>query len=65
MFSPDARQPVHEALEESVRRAVGSYYRLGQLMAAPDLLDWQAPARRAPDRPPRPVGQPRASRGGC
>lgn len=69
MFSPDASQPVHEALEESVRRAVESLYRLGQFMAAPALLDRPTPAPWTPDAwaqaaPPPPERPPRR-RGGC
>ena len=50
MYTPGVRQPVHEALEESVRRAVNSYYRLGQVLAAPALLD-QPPLAARPVNP--------------
>ena len=68
MFTPDARQPVHEALEESVRHAVESYFRLGQLMAAPALLDHLPPTPVARPYPAEPYGwvaEPRRDRGGC
>lgn len=69
MLSPDASQPVHAALEQSVRRAVESLYQLGQLMAAPSLLDRPAPEARVPTlgdrtlRPPAPG--PTRRRGSC
>ena len=39
MWSPDAAGPVHERVENSLRRGIGSYYELGQLLAMPALLD--------------------------
>jgi hypothetical protein len=39
MWSPDAAGPVHERVENSLRRGIGSYYELGQLLAMPTLLD--------------------------
>jgi hypothetical protein len=36
---PDAAGPVHERAENSLRRGIGSYYELGQLLAMPALLD--------------------------
>ena len=39
LYTPGAGQPVHEAAEASLRRSIESYYRLGQLLAAPELLD--------------------------
>jgi hypothetical protein len=34
-----AEGPVHEAVEASLRRAIEQYYRLGQILSAPQLLD--------------------------
>lgn len=68
MLSPDASQPVHAALEQSVRGAVESLYRLGQLMASPTLLDRPAPAAWMPaggDPARRPSSEPPRRRGSC
>jgi len=39
LWSPDATGEVHERVENSLRRGIGAYYRLGQLLAMPALLD--------------------------
>jgi hypothetical protein len=39
LWSPDAGPELHERVEESLQRAIAAYYRLGQLLAAPMLLD--------------------------
>ena len=39
LWSPDAGPELHERMEESLRRGIAAYYRLGQLLAAPMLLD--------------------------
>jgi hypothetical protein len=39
LYSPRAEGPVHEAMEASLRRAIEQYYRLGQILSAPQLLD--------------------------
>ena len=39
LWSPEAGQELHERVEESLRRGIAAYYRLGQLLAAPKLLD--------------------------
>lgn len=38
MYSPGAPRGVHEQAEAAIRSAVGAYYRLGQVLAAPALL---------------------------
>ncbi len=38
LYSPAARPSVHEPVEASLRRSIEQYYRLGQLLAAPQLL---------------------------
>jgi hypothetical protein len=37
LWSPDADGQVHERVENSLRRGIGSYYELGQLLAMPAL----------------------------
>ncbi len=39
LWSPEAAGEVHEKVENSLRRGIGAYYRLGQLLAMPTLLD--------------------------
>lgn len=39
LWSPDATDEVHEKVENSLRRGIAAYYRLGQLLAMPALLD--------------------------
>src|SRR6266699_3340402 len=39
LWSPDAAGQVHERAENSLRRGIGAYYELGQLLAMPSLLD--------------------------
>ena len=39
LWSPDAAGEVHEKVENSLRRGIAAYYRLGQLLAMPALLD--------------------------
>jgi len=39
LWSPDASGPVHERVENSLRRGIGAYYELGQLLAMPVLAD--------------------------
>jgi hypothetical protein len=39
LWSPDASGPVHERVENSLRRGIASYYELGQLLAMPVLAD--------------------------
>lgn len=39
LWSPGATGEVHERVENSLRRGIGSYFRLGQLLAIPALLD--------------------------
>ena len=39
LWSPEAVGEVHEKAENSLRRGIGEYYRLGQLLAIPALLD--------------------------
>jgi hypothetical protein len=39
LWSPEAGPELHERVEESLRRGIAAYYRLGQLLAAPMLLD--------------------------
>lgn len=54
LWSPEAGPELHERVEESLRRGIAAYYRLGQLLAAPMLLDRVAIAP-APT-PPAPAG---------
>lgn len=56
LWSPEAGPELHERVEESLRRGIAAYYRLGQLLAAPMLLDRgiSVPAHaRVPLRPGR------------
>jgi hypothetical protein len=39
LWSPDASGPVHERVENSLRRGIAAYYELGQLLAMPVLAD--------------------------
>lgn len=39
LYSPGATAEVHERVENSLRRGIAAYYRLGQLLAMPALLD--------------------------
>lgn len=39
LWSPDATAEVHERVENSLRRGIDAYYRLGQFLAMPALLD--------------------------
>lgn len=39
LWSPDAPEVVHQRVESSLKRAIGSFYLLGQLFAMPSLLD--------------------------
>lgn len=39
LWSPGATGEVHEKVENSLRRGISAYYRLGQLLAMPALLD--------------------------
>jgi hypothetical protein len=39
LWDPEAGPELHERIEESLRRGIAAYYRLGQLLAAPMLLD--------------------------
>ena len=39
LWSPDATDEVHEKVENSLQRGIAAYYRLGQLLAMPALLD--------------------------
>ncbi|HEU5391354.1 MAG TPA: hypothetical protein VFV73_36170 [Streptosporangiaceae bacterium] len=39
LWSPDATDEIHEKVENSLRRGIAAYYRLGQLLAMPALLD--------------------------
>lgn len=39
LWSPGATAEVHERVENSLRRGIDAYYRLGQLLAMPALLD--------------------------
>jgi hypothetical protein len=39
LWSPDASGPVHERVENSLRRGIAAYYELGQLLAMPALAD--------------------------
>jgi hypothetical protein len=39
LWSPSANAEVHERVENSLRRGIAAYYQLGQLLAAPALLD--------------------------
>jgi hypothetical protein len=39
LWSPDAGDEVHEKVENSLRRGIAAFYRLGQLLAMPALLD--------------------------
>lgn len=39
LWSPGATGEVHERVENSLRRGISAYYRLGQLLAIPALLD--------------------------
>lgn len=39
LFAPGAREEVHQRAETSVRRSIEAFYRLGQLLAAPHLLN--------------------------
>jgi hypothetical protein len=39
LWSPEAGPELHERVEDSLRRGIAAYYRLGQLLAAPMLLD--------------------------
>jgi hypothetical protein len=39
LWSPDATGEVHEKVENSLRRGIAAYYRLGQLLAMPALLE--------------------------
>jgi hypothetical protein len=48
MWSPDAGGEVHEQIENSLRPGISAYYRLGQLLAMPALLD-------RPEYAPQPV----------
>jgi hypothetical protein len=59
LWSPDAGPELHERVEESLRRGIATYYHIGQLLAAPMLMD-RAPiapdlAASAPLPPPRSV----------
>ena len=38
LWSPDAEAQVHERAEDSLRRGIGAYFELGQLLAMPALL---------------------------
>src|SRR5690348_4232536 len=39
LWSPDATDEIHEKVENSLRRGIAAYYRLGQLLAMPALLE--------------------------
>src|SRR5512146_3133515 len=39
LWSPDATDEVHEKVENSLRRGIAAWYRLGQLLAVPALLE--------------------------
>jgi hypothetical protein len=39
LWSPDATGEVHEKVENSLRRGIDAYYRLGQLPAMPALME--------------------------
>ena len=39
LWSPDATDEIHEKAENSLRRGIAAYYRLGQLLAMPALLE--------------------------
>jgi hypothetical protein len=53
LWSPEAGPELHERVEDSLRRGIAAYYRLGQLLAAPMLLDRGIAA---PVRTPVPPG---------
>jgi hypothetical protein len=53
LWSPEAGPELHERVEESLRRGIAAYYRLGQLLAAPMLL---GRGIAAPVRTPVPPG---------
>ena len=39
LWSPEIAPGIHQRAEESLRRGIAAYYRLGQLLAAPMLLE--------------------------
>jgi hypothetical protein len=59
LWTPGATQEVHERVENSLRRGIAAYYRLGQLLAMPALLDQPEFTAVPPDWKPLPMpGQP-------
>lgn len=59
LWGPAAGEVRHERVENSLKRAIGGYYQVGQLLAAPELLDRdeKPSATLTPRRMPLP-GQP-------
>ena len=59
LWSPDATDEIHEKAENSLRRGIAAYYRLGQLLAMPALLEEpEITARPVNGRRLPPPGQP-------
>jgi hypothetical protein len=59
LWSPDAAGPVHERVENSLRRGIAAYYELGQLLAMPGLAERSQVSAAPVARRPLPLpGQP-------
>jgi hypothetical protein len=52
LWSPNASEQVHERVENSLRRGIAAYYKLGQLLAVPDRPAEPAPLAAGPRRLP-------------